>query len=38
MKNSIILKLDNDRKHSSLKALEFYKDNNIKVIDCQITV
>ena len=33
MKNSVILQFDNDSKHRSLKALEFYKDNNIKIID-----
>ena len=33
MKNSVILKFDNDPKHRSLKALEFYKENNIKIID-----
>ena len=33
MKNSIILQFDNDLKHRSLKALEFYKENNIKIID-----
>ena len=33
IKNSIILQFDNDPKHRSLKALEFYKENNIKVID-----
>ena len=34
MKNSVILQYDNDPKHRSLKALEFYKENNIKIIDC----
>ena len=33
MKNSDILQFDNDPKHRSLKALEFYKENNIKIID-----
>ena len=33
MKNSVILQFDNDPKHRSLKALEFYKENNIKIID-----
>ena len=33
MKNSVILQYDNDPKHISLKALEFYKENNIKIID-----
>ena len=33
MKNSIILQFDNYPKHRSLKALEFYKENNIKIID-----
>ena len=33
IKNSIILQFDNDPNHRSLKALEFYKDNNIKIID-----
>ena len=33
MKNSIILQFDNDPKHRSLKALKFYKENNIKIID-----
>ena len=33
MKNSVILQFDNDQKHRSLKALEFYKENNIKIID-----
>ena len=33
MKNSAILQFDNDPKHRSLKALEFYKENNIKIID-----
>ena len=27
------MKFDNDPKHRSLKALEFYKENNIKIID-----
>ena len=30
MKNSVILQFDNDQKYRSIKALEFYKDNNIK--------
>ena len=34
MKNSAILQFDNDPKHRSLKALEFYKENKIKIIDC----
>ena len=33
IKNSIILQFDNNPKHRSLKALEFYKENNIKIID-----
>ena len=33
IKNSIILQFDNDPKHRSLKAFEFYKENNIKIID-----
>ena len=33
MKNTVILQFDNDPKHKSLKALEFYKENNIKIID-----
>ena len=33
MKNSVILQFDNDPKHRLLKALEFYKENNIKNID-----
>ena len=33
MKNSVILQFDNNPKHISLKALEFYKENNIKIID-----
>ena len=33
MKNSVILRFDNDPKHRSLKALEFYQENNIKIID-----
>ena len=33
MKNSIILQFDNDPKHKSLKTLEFYKENNTKIID-----
>ena len=33
MKNSVILQFDNDPKHRSLKALEFYKENNIKIIN-----
>ena len=33
MNNSVILQFDNDPKHRSLKALEFYKENNIKIID-----
>ena len=33
MKNWGILQFDNDPKHRSLKALEFYKDNNITIID-----
>ena len=33
MKNSVILQFDNDPKHRSLKALEFYKENNIQIID-----
>ena len=28
-KISVILKFDNDLRHRSLKALEFYKENNI---------
>ena len=34
MKNSVILQFDNDPKHRSLKTLKFYKENNIKIIDC----
>ena len=34
MKNLVILQFDNDSKHRSLKVLEFYKENNIKIIDC----
>ena len=34
MKNSVILQFDDYPKHRSLKALEFYKDNNIKIIYC----
>ena len=33
IKNSFILQFDNDPKHRSLKALEFYKENNMKIID-----
>ena len=33
MKNSVILQFDNDPKHRSLKAFEFYKKNNIEIID-----
>ena len=33
MKNSVIFQFDNDSKHRSLKALEFYKENSIKIID-----
>ena len=33
MKNSVILQFDNDPKHRSLKALEFYKENNVRIID-----
>ena len=33
MKNSVILQFGNDPKHRSLKTLEFYKENNIKIID-----
>ena len=33
MKNSVILLFDNDPKHWSLRTLEFYKENNIKIID-----
>ena len=33
IKNSVILQFDNDPKHISLKALEFYKENNTKYID-----
>ena len=33
MKNSVILKFDNDPKQILLRALEFYKENNIKIID-----
>ena len=33
MKNSVILKFYNYLKHRSLKALEFYKENNIQIID-----
>ena len=33
MKNSVILQFDNDPKHRSLKELEFYKENNINIID-----
>ena len=33
MKNSVILLFDNDPKHRSLKALEFCKEDNIKIID-----
>ena len=33
MINSVILQFDNDPKHRSLKALEFYKEDNIKIID-----
>ena len=33
MKNSAILQFNNDPKHRSLKALEFYKENKIKIID-----
>ena len=33
MKNSVILQFDNDPKHRSLKAFEFYKENSIKTID-----
>ena len=33
MQNSVILQFDKDPKHKSLKALEFYKVNNIKIID-----
>ena len=33
MKNSVTLQFDNDPKHKSLKALTFYKENNIKIID-----
>ena len=33
MKHSVILQFDNDPKHRSLNALEFYKENNIKIID-----
>ena len=33
MKNSVIFQFDNDPKNRSLKALEFYQDCNIKIID-----
>ena len=33
MNNPVILQFDNDPKHRSLKALEFYKENNVKIID-----
>ena len=29
----VILQFDSDRKHRSLKALEFYNESNIKIID-----
>ena len=32
-KKSVILQFVNDLKHRSLKSLEFYKENNIKIID-----
>ena len=35
MKNSVILQFDKNLKHRSLKALEFCKENNIKIIDWQ---
>ena len=33
MKNSVILHFNNGPKHRSPKDLEFYKENNIKIID-----
>ena len=33
MDNPVILQFDNDPKHRSLKAFEFYKENNVKIID-----
>ena len=33
MKNSVILKFDNDSKHKLLKVFEFYKESNFKIID-----
>ena len=33
MKKSGILQFDNYPKHRSLKALEFYKENNIKIVN-----
>ena len=36
MKNLVILQFENYPKHRSLKALEFYKENKIKTIDCPI--
>ena len=33
MKNLVILKFDNDPKQILLRALVFYKENNIKIID-----
>ena len=33
MNSSVILQFDNDPKHRSLKALEFYKENNVKILD-----
>ena len=32
MKKLVILQLDNDPKHRSLKALEYYKEDNIKIL------
>ena len=38
MKNSVTLQFDNDLKYRSLKELELYKENSIKIIDWQVTV
>ena len=35
MNKSDILQFDNYPKCKSIKALEFYKNNNIKIIDCR---
>ena len=38
MKNSVIIQIDKYLKNRTLKALEFYKENNIKLLIGQVKI